>query len=254
MSNKEEANEALVSRIQAGELEQLPKLWAQVERFVSQQAGKRARGLTGAVDFEDLYQSGYLAMVAAAESYSPTRGMSFIGWMVPHLKTAFRKATGTWSGRQERDPIHRATSLDRPLGTESEDTLGDLIAAPDSLQGFEEAEERIWREELHTALARALNSLPEGQGDTLRRRYFLGQTLEAIATTEGTSRENIRQREAKALRTLRHPRLSRPLRVFIEDRTPYYLHVGVSRFNTIGTSAVEEIAMRRERLLHNTSG
>lgn len=247
-TTKEEAmsNKALVSRIQAGELEQLPKLWAQVERFVSQQAGRRARSLTGAVDFEDLYQSGYLAMVSAAESYDPARGMSFIGWMVPHLKTAFRKATGTWSSRQERDPIHRATSLDLPLGDE-DGVLSDIVADPDSLQGFEDAEERIWREELHTALERALNSLPEG--DTLRRRYFLGQTLDAIAATEGTSRENIRQREAKGLRTLRHPRLSRPLREFIEDRTPYYLHVGVSRFNTTGTSSVEEIAMKRERLL-----
>lgn len=252
-TTKGDANEAVVFRIQAGDLEQLPKLWAQVERFVFQQAGKRARGLTGAVDFEDLYQSGYLAMVAAVESYDPTRGTSFIGWMVPHLKTAFRKAMGTWSSRQKRDPIHRAASLDLPLGDE-DGVLSDIVPAPDSLQGFEEAEERIWREELHTALERALNSLPEGQGDTLRRRYFLGQTLETIATTEGTSRENIRQRETKALRTLRHPRHTRQLREFIENRTPYYLHVGVSRFNTTGTSAVEEIAIRREELLHKTSG
>lgn len=98
--------------------------------------------------------------------------------------------------------------------------------------------------ELRAALDRALNSLPEGQGDPLRRRYFMGETLDAIATSEGTSRENVRQREAKALRSLRHPKYSRSLGEFL---TPYYLHVGVNRFNTTRTSAVEEIAMRREK-------
>lgn len=232
------SNEKLAVRIQGGERDLLPLLWDQVERFVRLQAIRRAP--SGAVDQEDLYQSGYLAMVAAVETFDPGRGMSFIGWMVPHLKTAFNEAMGTRSNRQRLDPIHKAVSLEMPLGEDGDDTLGDMVA--DSENGFLEAENKLWREALRAELARALNGLPEG--DTLRRRYFQGQTLDSIAATEGTSRENIRQREVQGLRKLRRPCYTRSLQEFL---TPYYLHVSVSRFNTTGTSAVEEIAMRREK-------
>lgn len=139
------SNEELVLRVQAGEQDLIPSLWAQVERFVRQQARRRAQFCVGAVEFDDLYQSGFLALVAAVETFDPDRGMSFIGWMVPHLKTAFNEAAGTRSERQKLDPIHRANSLDQPVN-EDGDELADLVADPLSAQGFEEAETRLWKE------------------------------------------------------------------------------------------------------------
>ena len=237
------SNDELVAAIQAGERDKLEDLWAQVERFVRRQAYRRATD--GAVDHEDLYQSGFLALVKAAESYDPGRGMSFLGWLDYHLTTAFNEAQNYLSDRQRHDPMHRADSLDRPLGEDADsDTLGDITADPDGSQGLEEAEDRLWREELHTALERALEGLPEAEGDALRRRYFTGQTLAQAARETGVSIERVRQRENHGLRALRHPKVSRPLREFI---TPYYLHVGVSRFNTTGMSAVEEIVFRLDR-------
>mgnify|MGYP000139200762 CR=1 FL=1 len=237
------SNEELAAAIQAGERDKLGELWAQVERFVRRQAYRRATD--GAVDHEDLYQSGFLALVKAAESYDPSRGMSFLGWLGYHLTTAFNEAQNYLTDRQRHDPIHRADSLDRPLGDAADsDTLGDITADPSGTQGFEEAEDRLWREELHTALEKALEGLPEAEGDALRRRYFTGQTLAQAAQEAGVSIERVRQRENHGLRALRHPRVTRSLREFI---TPYYLHVGVSRFNTSGTSSVEEIVLIRER-------
>lgn len=57
-------NEELAAAIQAGENNLLSELWEQVERFVSQQAGKRARVLNGygGVTEEDLYQCGILPL------------------------------------------------------------------------------------------------------------------------------------------------------------------------------------------------
>ena len=66
-------NEDLAVKIQGGERELLPQLWEQVERFVRQQAYRRT--CMGAVDHEDLYQSGFLAVVKAVGSYDPGHGM-----------------------------------------------------------------------------------------------------------------------------------------------------------------------------------
>lgn len=125
---------------------------------------------------------------------------------------------------------------------------------PNGTHGLDGVEFQLWREQLHTALDEAMSSLPEADRDTLRRRFYLGQTLAEAAQETGTSPEDIRKHEASGLRALRHPRLSRSLRAFIEENTPYYLHVGASRFNTTHTSAVEEIVMRREKLQGTVTG
>lgn len=245
------SNEELASRIQQGARELIPELWAQVERFVSQQAGKRARALNGfgGTTEEDLYQSGFLALVDAVDSYDPAAGCSFIGWLAVKLRTSFAQAGGYRSRKQALDPLHRAGSLDALLGDdEGGGALVDFQADPDSAHGFEEVEEQLWREQLHTSLERALNTLSEAEAGTLRRRFYIGQTLEAIAAAEGVNKETIRQRESKALRSLRHPRTSRELRAFIEERTPYYSGVGLSRFIATGSGQPERLAIMRERL------
>lgn len=243
------SNEELASRIQQGGRELIPELWAQVERFVSQQAGKRARALNGfgGTTEEDLYQSGFLALVDAVDSYDPAAGCSFIGWLAVKLRTSFAEAGGYRSRKQALDPLHRAGSLDVPLGDDKDGaTLGDL--QPDPTQGFEEVEEQLWREQLHVALESALEAIPAPQADALRRKFWYGETLEAISAGAGVCLETIRQRQNKALRTLRHPRTSQELRAFIEERTSYYGGVGLSRFNATGSGQPERLAIMREGL------
>lgn len=77
-------NEELVERVQAGERDTLPVLWAQVERFVASQARRRLilSGGLGGVEFGDLYDSGYIALVAAADTYDPAAGCSFIAALI----------------------------------------------------------------------------------------------------------------------------------------------------------------------------
>lgn len=233
------SNEELVAEIQSGRRELLGTLWEQVERFIWRMAKQRPD--TGAVGREDLYQSGYLALVAAVDSYDPERETAFVGWLALHLKTAFNEAANYRTERQRKDPMHQADSLSRPLDDEGGELL-DVVADPHGLQGLQEAEERIWREELSAALEKALAVLPEDESDTLRRRYYQGQTLAKCAEEMGVWPESVRQRESKGLRALRKTELRR----FIEERTPYYLHVGAARFNTTQTSAVEEIVFWRE--------
>lgn len=235
-------NEELVEAIQSGNENLLPVLWEQVEKFISLQAGIRARQLNGygGVSVEDLYQSGFLALVEAIQSYSPEKGMSFIGWLSFHLKNAFRAAAG-----YQTDAIHRAKSLDSPLQDDEDGTLADII--PDPSDQYEDAEKRLWLDQLRADLDKALATLPSEQSNTIERRYFQNQTLKQIAEQDGTPTSAVRQKEEQGLRKLRNPMISKELRQFVEERTPYYLRVGLARFNTTGTSSVEEIVFHREK-------
>lgn len=148
------------------ERDKLPELWNQVERFVAMQARRRvllSDGL-GGVEAEDLYQSGYIALVAAAESYNPETGRSFISWLALALKTAFAEAGGYRNRKQALDPLHRAGSLDAPISRDEDDgTLADLQADPGAAQDFQDMEDRLYREQLHNALEKALAELPDNQ-------------------------------------------------------------------------------------------
>lgn len=241
------SNEELASLVWAGERDRLPELWEQVERFVSMQAGRCARALEGfgGVTAEDLYQSGYIALVAAANSYSPESGRSFISWLALALKTAFAEAAGYRTTK--RDMLERSTSLDAPMKDGGDGgTLGDLIADPGAAQDIQDAEDRLYLEQLHNALEKALTGLPGNQADAIRRRYYAGQTLKQAAADTGVYPETVRQLEHKALRALRR---RRELQQFVEKRTPYYLRVGVAEFQRTGDSAVERIVFKREKLM-----
>lgn len=241
-------NEELVALIQSGERERMAELWAQVEKFVAKLARRRVllAGGLGGVEFGDLYNAGYLPLVAAADSFDPAAGRSFIGWLTLGLKTAFAEAGGYRSQKQAHDPLHYAGSLDAPAG-EDEDSadLGDLQADPAAAQAFEDVEAKLYREQLHAALETALAALPDNQGTALRRRFYDGQSLYEIGEAKGVSPEAVRQWQMKGLQALRR---QRELQQFVEERTPYYLRVGVDEFQRTGESAVERIVIRREQL------
>ena len=66
-----------------------------------------------------------------------------------------------------------------------------------------------------------LDTLTDREENVLRLRFGLDdgkmRTLEDVGKVFNVTRERIRQIEAKALRKLRHPSRSKPLRDFIED-------------------------------------
>lgn len=71
---------------------------------------------------------------------------------------------------------------------------------------------------LHQALEQALALLSDRESEVLRQRYgYYGRekTLEEVGQMFGITRERVRQIEAKALRKLRHPSRSKPLKDFL---------------------------------------
>jgi RNA polymerase primary sigma factor len=107
-------------------------------------------------------------------------------------------------------------SLEMPVGQEDSSLLGDFIE-DDKIPGpVDAAARQLLKEQIRGALS-VLNTR---EREVLEMRFGLadGQehTLEEVGRHFGVTRERIRQIEAKALRKLRHPNRSHPLRDFLE--------------------------------------
>lgn len=240
------SNEELVSLIQSGNVDYFADLWEKIERLVRWKAKRiiSAIGSHAGAEFDDLYQSGYLAMVAAVNTYDPESG-SFAGWFMLHLRTAFAEATGTRSQKQAKDPIHSALSLEYPLSDDSDaDLLLEVIPDPTSEIPMQGVEERIYQQQLRNALEMALDKLPDKQRDTLRKKYLEGIPVEQIAIETGTTRQAIWQNEKSGLRQLRHPANAKLLRPFYDF--DYYGLSGLSVFKNTGMSVQERYLILEE--------
>ena len=107
--------------------------------------------------------------------------------------------------KQVRDVENAAravTSLDRPVGSEGETSLGELVSGNEAPP--EEELEVSLRQE---ALRRAVAELPDRERDVLKLRFGLNgdpspQSLEQIGKTLGLTRERVRQIETEALKRL----------------------------------------------------
>jgi len=106
-------------------------------------------------------------------------------------------------------------SLETPVGTEENSSLGDFIE-DDSLPGpADQASRHLLKEQM----TEILSGLSERERRVLEMRFGLkdgtARTLEEVGLEFGVTRERIRQIEAKALRKLRHPIRSRKLRDYL---------------------------------------
>lgn len=115
--------------------------------------------------------------------------------------------------RTAQDPVSLAT----PVGEEADSTLADFIPDPHALDADDAAVSGM----LRTQIAIALDQLTERERRVLELRYGLsdGQphTLEEVGKAFGVTRERVRQIEVKALRKLRHPRLGKLLKDYLDQ-------------------------------------
>lgn len=246
------SNEELVAAIRAGE-DRMGELWEQVERLVKWKANHIMANLSNGanprgVEFEDLYHSGYPAMVKAVETYRPG-SMAFSTWYMYYLRTAFAETAGYRTTMQKREPLNAALSLNAPISDDGGgDTFEDLVADTGAVISLEAVEEKIWRHQLHDTLESALSDLPEDQSSVLRMRYYEDRTCASIAEDWGCTTAGVQDKEQRALKKLRDARYFNGLSEYVEKNTNYYQKVGLEQFKRTGMSAVETIVMRREKL------
>lgn len=163
------SNEELVAAIQAGETERISELWEQVERLVKWKANRIMTALTlknnpCGVELDDLMQSGYVAMVAAVNTYNPESG-KFSTWLMYHLQKEFADITGYRTKQGRNDPLNLpygvVAELDKPMTDDANsDPLVEIIPDSYAEAQLKAIEERLYREQLHEALERAMAEIP----------------------------------------------------------------------------------------------
>jgi RNA polymerase primary sigma factor len=104
--------------------------------------------------------------------------------------------------REARTASRSVTSLDRPVGEDGENTLGDLIPSP-SPGPDDVVDDRLLRAAVH----RAVRTLPERDRVIVRLRYGIGgdtpRSLKEIGELLALTPERVRQIEAAALARLK---------------------------------------------------
>lgn len=114
-----------------------------------------------------------------------------------------------------KELVQEPVSLDRPIGSDDDFCLGDVIEDSKSLPPDEIAYNILLKEEINNILKTL--SLRERRILELRFGLIDGRkrTLNEIAVNYNLSRERIRQIEDKALQTMRHPKRSKRLKGFL---------------------------------------
>ena len=109
-------------------------------------------------------------------------------------------------------------SLEAPIGNEEDGKFGDFIedkSAPNPL-------EVIMREDMKQKIDEILDHLNEREKAVVRMRFGLmpdesDRTLEEIGRELNVTRERVRQIESSAIKKLKHPKVGRKIKNYIED-------------------------------------
>jgi RNA polymerase primary sigma factor len=118
--------------------------------------------------------------------------------------------------RQILKIMQEPISLTTPVGEEEDSNLEDFIEDKMGASPARSATELLRQREVE----RALVTLSEREAQIIRLRFGIGtgypRTLEELGRIFNVTRERVRQIEAKAIRKLRHPSRSRPLREYLD--------------------------------------
>jgi RNA polymerase primary sigma factor len=209
---------ALAQRIERGDAAAKNEMIAGNLRLVVHWARRyQGRG----VDLTDLVQEGTFGLMRAVEKFDWKRGFKFSTYATWWIRQSLQRAVQA-KGRAIRLPedavaaenaAERAgvgnerhlprvvASLDQPVATDANATLGDLIAADDTSVA-DDVVETIASESLEEAIGR----LPELARSVVRLRFGLGgqppASLESTARALAIGVRRVRSLEASALRLL----------------------------------------------------
>lgn len=191
----------IAEAVRRGQLDMLT-LWAAVQGYAAKKARRWAAALHHrcGVEFDDLMQEAYLAMLRAVELWRPDGGAGFIGMFDFALRSAFADACSIRTVRGRNDPLQTAVSLDAPVGAGGEEisALGDLVQD-------DQAEDRLLeveRDELAEAVQAALQQLPNELREALIDTFWFDKPVDAGLRNA-------------ALKALRKPAVRQTLRTYV---------------------------------------
>ena len=197
------ADQSRTIRIPVHMVETINRL-SRIKRVLQQELGREAVPKELALEMDLLSEEECQAIKRARQEGKT---------LEPYLERRLRRAASKVRriNRISQDPI----SLETPVGSEENSTMGDFIEDEKITGPVDAAAEMLLREEIR----RELESLSRREREVLEMRFGLkdgqGRTLEEVGQEMGVTRERIRQIEAKALRKLRHPHRSKRLRDYL---------------------------------------
>lgn len=121
-------------------------------------------------------------------------------------------------------------------------TLADTI--PDGRDRYEEATDRINREELARVLWPMVDSLPARQALVIRQQYQGGLSVSEISKLFGISYKDVKADKQRALVTLSHYQNKAKLKPYVDElRYVYGLRSGLHLWRRTGISSTEKAAI-----------
>ncbi len=213
----QEETKNLVIQMQQGNQEARQKLITHNLRMVLKIAYQFQNSMK--LPIEDLINIGVFGLIYAIDNYDPDKGsLSAIAY--PAIKNTYLKYL-MYTKRQKRND-ERDISLQTPVYQNKdgkditlEDTLGDTLADENV-----SLEDTVIGKIQSEAVKKVLQKLTKQEREILYLRYGIPDgkthTLEEIAQMKGITREGVRQAEAKALKKLRHPRITKQIKYFID--------------------------------------
>lgn len=262
--DREQRIDGLVMKILSGDGSLIYELWRELDDLCGWYCRKLLRQLPEAfkLEFEDLYNCGFIALCDALQHCSSEKYAKFSQYYLFYLTGAIyrenRLSTGGHykDGRRRFDPIitDGTISLDAPNDESKEKPeplynflSNEQIASP-SIDTVEQAMERIYFEQLHAVMEDLISTLPEDQQFLIRQKYYIGADGAQIAENLRVDRSRIYPMEDQALITLRKRGQAVGLESFLNDEINYYAGTGITRFKESGSSSTERLVLRRIEL------
>ena len=248
------SNEELALRIKRGEQELLPQLWSQVYKFAASKAlsfveSAKQSGVNASWDVDDLKQEAFFALLQAIGAYEVDIGANFLTIFRHQLTWHFSQTFGHKAkATVYNDAFICSVSGDAPLSDDSHETI--LTLYPDPSEACELAVREVYLQQLHEALERSLSKLTRRQEEIIRSRYYKQLPKNEIAEDLAITSSTVSSIEKAGLSRMYATRCESGLDQFVEERTNPFHSVGIASYKRTRTSAVELVAMRRERLAH----
>lgn len=190
----------------------------------------------GDIDVDDLFQSGFFALVEASESYSADKG-SWGSWASYYIRKTIRECVGLRGKKQIT-----TASLDAQLSEDSDTTIADTI--PD--ESLAPSDSQIIASETRKAIEQALEAVKSEKARlALRFVYLEGNSYAQAAQRIGVNPNSLGALLSNGRVSMhRNAKLRKSLNLDAETR--FIAHKGLQAFRNSGSSVVEDAVIWRE--------